>query len=166
MTSVRSIFAATGSYIPPVRVPNEAFLSSDFRDARGTKIAKSNGEILEQFEAITGIKERRYAPEGLVTSDIAFEAAKNALESSQIDPESLDSIIVAHNFGDVRTAHGRSDLVPALAARAKARLRIKTPRTVAFDLIFGCPGWIQGVIQSDCMIPSGDARRPMVLRPD
>jgi 3-oxoacyl-[acyl-carrier-protein] synthase-3 len=166
MTSVRSVFAGTGSYIPPVRVPNDDFLNHDFRDAGGTKIAKSNREILDQFEAITGIRERRYAPEGLVTSDIAFEAARNALESSQIDPETLDSIIVAHNFGDVRAPRGRSDLVPALAARVKAKLRIKTPRTVAFDLIFGCPGWIQGVIQSDCMIRSGDIRRAMVIGAD
>jgi 3-oxoacyl-[acyl-carrier-protein] synthase-3 len=163
MTSIRSVFTATGSYIPPVRVPNDDFLSHDFRDAGGTRIAKTNREILEQFEGITGIRERRYVPDGMVTSDIAFEAAKNALESSGIDPESLDSIIVAHNFGDVRTARGRSDLVPALAARVKARLRIKTPRTVAFDLVFGCPGWIQGVIQSDCMVRSGDARRAMVI---
>src|SRR5688572_15075210 len=113
--AVRSVIVGTGSYIPPVRVPNDAFLDRDFRGSDGARLNKTNDEILTQFESITGIRERRYVPENVVTSDIAFEAAKDALESSQTDPESLDLLIVAHNFGDVRRG-GRSDLVPALAA--------------------------------------------------
>src|SRR5438132_13156053 len=101
---IRSVIAATGSYIPPVRVPNEAFLGHDFRASDGSKLAKSNAEIIAQFEAITGIRERRYAPDDLVTSDIAFEAANAAIESSGIDRESLDGIIVAHNFGEIGRA--------------------------------------------------------------
>jgi 3-oxoacyl-[acyl-carrier-protein] synthase III len=163
---VRSVIVGTGSYIPPVRVPNDAFLDRDFRGADGRPLGKSNPEILQQFEAITGIRERRYVPEAMCTSDIAFEAAKDALESSGLDPESLDYLIVAHNFGDVRRDGGRSDLVPALAARVKARLRIGTPRTVAFDLVFGCPGWLQGIIVGDSFIQSGAARRVMVIGAD
>jgi 3-oxoacyl-[acyl-carrier-protein] synthase-3 len=138
-------------------------MDHDFRAADGTRYAKSNGEIIKQFEAITGIYERRYAPDDLVTSDIAYEAAKEALDSSRIDPETLDCIIVAHNFGDVRFGSGRSDLVPSLASRVKAKLRIQTPQTAAFDLIFGCPGWIQGIITADAMIRAGNARRVMVI---
>lgn len=163
MTQLRSVFAATGSYIPSVRVPNDHFLNHDFRVAGGKKIEKTNPQILEQFEAITGIRERRYVTDDLVTSDIAYEAAKNALESSGIDGEDLDYIIVAHNFGDVRPRSRRSDLVPALAARVKAKLKIEAPRTVTVDLIFGCPGWIQGVIHADYMIRSGEVRRVMVI---
>jgi 3-oxoacyl-[acyl-carrier-protein] synthase-3 len=160
---LRTIIAATGSYIPPVRVPNEHFLQHDFRAADGSKLGKSNAEIIQQFEAITGIRERRYAPDDLVTSDIAYEAAAAALESSGMDGESLDGIIVAHNFGDVRGTSRHSDLVPALAARVKAKLRIQSPRAVAYDLVFGCPGWLQGVINADMMIRTGDARRVMVI---
>lgn len=163
MSTVRSIIAATGSFIPPVRVPNTDFMGHDFRTSDGEKLTKANTEILQQFEAITGIRERRYAPPGLVASDIAFEAAKAALDSSQIDPESLDFLIVAHNFGDVRGNSRHSDLCPALAARVKAKLQIRTPRTVAYDLIFGCPGWIQGVISADSAIRLGDARRAMII---
>src|SRR5688572_17092511 len=155
----RSVIAGTGSYIPPVRVPNEAFLGHDFRGNDGAPLAKTNAEILQQFAAITGIHERRYVPDDMVTSDIAYEAAKDALDSSNIDPESLDYLLVAHNFGDVRPRGGRSDLVPALAARVKARLQIKTPRTVAFDLVFGCPGWLQGMIVADSFLKSGTAKR-------
>ena len=164
MAGIRSVLSATGSHIPPVAVPNAAFLDHDFRTAGGDKLSKTNAEIIQQFESITGIRERRYVAEGTVTSDIAYEAARAALESGNIDRESLDGIIVAHNFGDV---HGhRSDLVPALAARVKARLRIQTPRTVAFDVIFGCPGWIQGVITADAMIRAGNARRVLVIGAD
>lgn len=163
--AVRSVIAGTGSHIPSVRMPNDAFLEHDFRAPDGSPLAKSNAEILEQFEAITGIRERRYVPEEMLASDIAFEAAKEAIESSGIDPESLDLLIVAHNFGDVRRG-GRSDLVPALAARVKAKLQIRTPRTVAFDVVFGCPGWLQGVIIGDAFIRAGNARRVMVIGAD
>ena len=75
MARIRTVISATGSYIPPLRVPNEAFLDRDFRTADGERLPKTNEEIVAQFEAITGIKERRYAPDGLMTSDMAFEAA-------------------------------------------------------------------------------------------
>jgi 3-oxoacyl-[acyl-carrier-protein] synthase-3 len=160
---LRTIIAATGCYIPPVRVPNEHFLAHDFRTSDGAKLSKSNAEIIKQFEAITGIRERRYAPHDVVTSDIAYAAAAAALESSGIDRESLDAIIVAHNFGDVRGKSRHSDLVPSLAARVKAKLKIQTPRTIAYDLVFGCPGWLQGVISADLMIRAGGAQRVMVI---
>lgn len=163
MNAVRTIIAATGSYIPTVRVCNDDFLGTDFRGADGNRIDKPNRQILDQFEAITGIRERRYVSDDLVTSDIAYEASADALASSGIDSESLDLIIVAHNFGDVRAGKGRSDLVPALAARVKARLKIENPSAVAFDLVFGCPGWLQGVIVAHAMIRAGNVQRALVV---
>jgi 3-oxoacyl-[acyl-carrier-protein] synthase-3 len=163
---LRSVIAATGSHIPPVRVPNSDFLNHDFRDAAGARLPKTNAEIVKQFEAITGIKERRYVESGTVTSDIAYASADEALTSSGIDPESLDLIIVAHNFGDVQRGGGQPDLVPSLAARVKARLRIVKARSAAFDLVFGCPGWIQGVITADAMIRAGDIQRAMIIGAD
>jgi 3-oxoacyl-[acyl-carrier-protein] synthase-3 len=159
----RTVIAGTGSYIPPVRVTNEFFANHDFRAADGTKIPKSSTEIAKQFESITGIRERRYVTDDVMTSDIAAIAAQNALESSGIDKESLDYIIVAHNFGDVTPGTRRSDFVPALAARVKSKLRIRTPRTVAIDVVFGCPGWLQGVIFADAMIRAGDVKRAMII---
>ena len=160
---IRSVIVGTGSHIPAVCVKNEQFLQHDFRDAKGKKIDKSNAEIVDQFQAITGIRERRYVPDDALTSDIATDAARKALASSGIDPESLDAIIVAHNFGDVRHGSMRTDQVPALAARVKAQLKIHTPRCVAWDLLFGCPGWLQGVIEADYQIRAGDAKRIMVI---
>jgi 3-oxoacyl-[acyl-carrier-protein] synthase III len=161
--TIRTVIAGTGSHIPSVVVPNEHFLGHEFWGPDQKPIDKPNSEILKQFESITGIRERRYVSDDLVTSDIAADAARNALDSSRIDPESLDYIIVAHNFGDVRAGSGRSDMVPALAARVKAKLGIQTPRTVAYDLVFGCPGWLQGVIQADYMIRSGGVKRAMII---
>src|SRR5438105_7919197 len=159
----RTVIAATGSHIPTVVVPNEHFLKHDFHGPDQKRINKSNDEILRQFESITGIRERRYVPDDLVTSDIAFDAARKALQSSGVHGEDLDYIIVAHNFGDVRAGSLRSDLVPALAARVKNRLEIENPRTVAVEVVFGCPGWLQGVIFADSMIRSGDIKRAMII---
>lgn len=163
---MRTVITATGSHIPERVVPNDHFLGADFRGSDQKALEKSNADILRQFESITGIRERRYAPESMVTTDLATDAARKALESSGTDPESLDGIIVAHNFGDVRPGDPRSDLVPALAARVKSRLGIRNPYAPAWDLVFGCPGWLQGVIVADSMIRAGDAQRMLIIGAD
>jgi len=161
--NIYSIIVGTGSYIPTKRVPNEDFLGNEFYDSDGKLFDKTNDEIIEKFEKITGIKERRYVTDDLVTSDIAYYAAQDALESSNIDRESLDYIIVAHNFGNVTAENRRSDFTPSLASRVKHRLEIENPYTIAYDLPFGCPGWVQGMIQTDYYIKSGDAQRALVI---
>jgi 3-oxoacyl-[acyl-carrier-protein] synthase III len=158
-----SVITGTGSYIPSIEIPNEKFLNHEFFDSNGVKIDKANEEIIRKLEDITGIVERRYVSDDLVVSDIAYLAAKDALESSGADKESFDYIIAAHNFGDVRADNRRSDLVPTIAARVKHRLGIANPRTVAYDLTFGCPGWLQGVIQANYYLKSGDAQKALVI---
>jgi len=158
-----SIITGTGSYIPSIRIKNEDFLKNEFFNSLEEKIDKSNEEIIKKFQQITGINERRYIEDEYVTSDIGFFAAKNAIESLKIDKESLDYIIVAHNFGDVKKSSHRTDLVPTIAARIKYKLGIENPYTVAYDLPFGCPGWLQGIIQADYFIKSGDAKRILVI---
>ncbi|MFH1844601.1 MAG: ketoacyl-ACP synthase III [bacterium] len=159
----RVIILGTGSYIPTEVVPNERFLANEFRDQEGQGHDKANREVIADFERITGITERRYVTDDLVSSDIAHLAARDALESSDINPETLDYIILAHNFGDVPAANRRSDFVPSLASRVKHALRIRNPHTVAYDIAFGCPGWVQGMIQADYYLRSGDCRRVMVI---
>jgi len=164
--AMRSVIAGTGSHIPTQVVPNDHFIHHEFRGPDRKKIDKPNEEILKQFESITTIRERRYAEKDQVTSDLGCEAARQALDSSGIDPESLDYIVFGHNFGDVKPHSRRSDMVPALAARVKAKLKIENPRTVAVDVVFGCPGWLQGVIMCDAMIRAGDIKRAMVIGAD
>jgi 3-oxoacyl-[acyl-carrier-protein] synthase-3 len=164
--STASAIVGTGSYIPSRRVKNEDFLTHEFYDSNGKKLDKSNRDIIEKFLEITAIEERRYVTEDLVTSDIAYYAALKAIESSKIDAEELDYIIVAHNFGDVKEDVRSLDIVPSLAARVKHKLGIKNPRTIAYDLPFGCPGWLQGIIQADYYIRSGDAKKILVIGAD
>jgi len=156
-----SIITATGSYIPDNRVPNTHFLQSVFFDALGNRNPRPNPEIIKKLHEITGIEERRCASPSVTTSEMSTRAAEAALEG--VDRETLDYIIVAHNFGDVKAGTLRCDTVPTLAARVKHHLRIKNPYTVAFDLPFGCPGWLQGVITADYFIKSGDAKRVLVI---
>jgi len=158
-----SVITASGSYIPPVNVPNQAFLNREFYDNEGQPLASPIHDIIEKFKEITTIAQRKYVPDDLTTSDIAALAAKSALESSNTDPETLDYLIVAHNFGDTNTKQGRSEYVPCLAAKVKQKLGINNPDTVAYDIAFGCPGWLQAMIQADYYLRSGDANRIMVI---
>ena len=153
----------TGSYIPSHIESNSDFSQHEFLDSKGDNFNNPNEVIIEKFKAITGIAERRYAKEHLNNSDLAFFAAENAIEDSKIDPETLDYIIVAHNFGDVKNDSTQSDLLPSIATRVKHSLRIKNPKCVAYDLIFGCPGWIEGVIQAQAFIKAGMAKKCLVI---
>jgi 3-oxoacyl-[acyl-carrier-protein] synthase III len=160
---IRTIFEATGSYIPEIKVPNQAFLQNRFLEKDGSALKKDNEVIIEKFREITGIEERRYARADQKASDLGFLAAHQALESGGIDKESLDYIIFAHNFGDVAYGSNRSDMVPSLASRVKYLLQIANPDCVAYDLPFGCPGWVEALIQAQYYISSGDARRCLII---
>jgi 3-oxoacyl-[acyl-carrier-protein] synthase-3 len=161
-----SVITGTGCYIPTNRIKNEDFLKNQFYDKEGIKLDKTNQEIIDKFFEITTIGERRYASDDQVTSDIAYYAAVAALDSAKISKEELDYIIVAQNFGDTRKDLKRMDAVPSLASRVKHKLGIKNPDTIAYDLLFGCPGWLQASIQADYLIRSGDARKVLVIGAD
>jgi 3-oxoacyl-[acyl-carrier-protein] synthase-3 len=160
---IRSVIIGTGSCIPEIAVKNEAFSNSVFFEKDGTKLLKSTNSVIEKFQDITGILERRYAKPNQQASDLAFIAAEDALSSSGTDRETLDYIIVAHNFGDVVHKSNRVSIVPSLASRVKALLQIHNPDCVAYDLPFGCPGWVEGMIQANYYIRSGDAKRCLVI---
>jgi 3-oxoacyl-[acyl-carrier-protein] synthase-3 len=162
-TSIYSVITGTGNYIPSRIIKNEDFLKNEFFETNGEKINKCNQEITDKFLEITTIAERRYITDDLTTSDMAFFAAQDAIKSAQIDQEELDYIIIANNFGDTRSDNRASDHVPAMASKVKQKLGIKNPETVAYDLTFGCPGWVQGVIQADYYIKSGDAKKILVI---
>ena len=163
---IYSKIVATGCYVPTQRVKNSDFLDSEFYGANGTRLVKPNKDIIEQFKTITTIEERRKADDNLVASDMGYLAALDAIESSSFDREELDYIIFAHNFGDIKVDNKRTDIVPSLASRVKFKLGIVNPNTVAYDVIFGCPGWLQGIIQANYYIKSGDAKNILVIGAD
>jgi len=159
---IYSIISGTGSYIPENVISGDAFLNSTFYE-NGLKIEKANDEIIRKFSEITEINERRYISEDAVNSNMATIAAQRAIDDAGIDKETLDQIIFCHNFGDIKAGSNRMDILPSLAAKVKKALEIQNPDCVAYDLIFGCPGWVQGAIQANYVIKSGDANRILVI---
>lgn len=153
----------TGSYIPEIQIKNESFSQQEFFNSDGSPFQATNDVIIEKFRDITGINERRYVTNGLNTSDIGHFAAENALLDANVNREELDYIIFAHNFGDVAYGTSQGDTLPSLASRVKHLLQIKNPKCVAYDMLFGCPGWLEGVIQGHAFIKSGIAKRCLVI---
>jgi 3-oxoacyl-[acyl-carrier-protein] synthase III len=159
----RSAITGTGSYIPPVVQTNANFAKHLFYSEDHQPLTTSPAEIVEKFKQITGIEERRYTSDDLSTADIGAVAAKKALDDSGIDPETIDQIIVAHNFGNVLKHTIQTDAVPSLGAVIKHKLGIKNPNCVAYDILFGCPGWLQGVIQADAFFKAGIASKALIV---
>lgn len=163
MSTIKSVIIGTGSYLPSRVVKNDAFLNHRFFEKTGEAIERDNAEIIQKFQDITEIEERRYANDDQLASDLGYLAAAAAIKDAGIDPESLDYIIAAHNFGDVKAGDTHVQIMPSLAAKIKHHLAIENPNCVAYDLPFGCPGWVQGIIQADYYLKSGDAKRVLVV---
>jgi 3-oxoacyl-[acyl-carrier-protein] synthase III len=161
--SIYSVITGTGSYIPTRQIKNDDFLTTEFYEENGSRLNKPNSEITEKFLEITTIAERQYVTDDLLTSDIAYFASLEAIKSANIDMEELDYVILANNFGDTQSDNRVPEHVPALASKVKHKLGIKNPETVAYDLTFGCPGWLQAMIQADYFIKSGDAKKILVI---
>ena len=159
----RTVITGTGSYIPPYIKTNRDFTGHDFYGEDNLPIETAPDIIVEKFKQITGIEERRYAAADMTASDMAALAAKKAIEDAGCDPETIDQIIVAHNFGNVLKHTIQTDVLPALASRVKHELGIKNPSCIPYDILFGCPGWVQGVIQADAYFKSGMAKKCLVI---
>jgi 3-oxoacyl-[acyl-carrier-protein] synthase-3 len=96
-----SVIIGTGSYLPEEIITNDYFLDRQFYKADGTKITKSTTEITKKLQDISGIESRRYAGKDSDTVTLAVKASIAAIEDSGIDKETIDGIIVAHNFGNM-----------------------------------------------------------------
>lgn len=166
-SNIYTTIIGSGSYIPPVVVDNTHFHDYRFFDpATRLPFDKGNEDIIEKFREITNIEERRWADNGQQTSDLGYEAAKDAIQSSGIDAESLDFIIAAHNFGDTSATNYRATMVPYIAAKIKKKLGLKNPHMFAHDVVAGCPGWVQALIVADLYIKSGYYKRGLVVGSD
>lgn len=152
-----------GSFIPENSIDNEDFRNHEFYDMQGEALHYDNELIISKFNAITGIEKRRYADDNTINSDMAIRASKEAIQNAGIDAETLDYIIFAHNFGDINKNHIQGDQLPSLASKVKHGLKIANPNCVAYDVVFGCPGWIEGLIQANIFIKAGDANKCLVI---
>jgi 3-oxoacyl-[acyl-carrier-protein] synthase-3 len=157
------LITGTGSYIPTEVVSNRDFAENKFYDEGGKAFDIPHEEIAEKFRAITGIEQRRYVTDDLLASDIGAIAARQAIADAGTDVEEIDQLIVAHNFGDVKKGTIQTDIVPSLASRIKQTLGIVNPNCVAYDVTFGCPGWIQGILQAEAFMRSGQAKKCLIV---
>ena len=153
----------TGSVIPSKVEQNKSFSNHLFFDSNGNSIKNSNEVIIEKFKSITGIEQRRYIEDNQTVTDIAIEAANKSIDNAKINRESIDYIIVAHNVGDITFESNQIDTLPCLASKVKAGLKIKNPNCVAYDILFGCPGWLEGMIQGYGFIKAGMAKKCLVI---
>ncbi|UOE37142.1 3-oxoacyl-ACP synthase III family protein [Chryseobacterium oryzae] len=157
-----TIIIGSGSYLPNRIIGRDFFLDSEFYTEDGLKIDKPAEETISKFVEITEIENRRFIEDDLSNSKIGYEAAKIALEDADINGEDLDYIIYASNFGDV-TVNGYADFMPNMAARVKNMLGIKNRKCITYDMMFGCPGWVEAMILADNLIKAKVAKTILVI---
>ncbi|HVZ57188.1 MAG TPA: ketoacyl-ACP synthase III [Chitinophagaceae bacterium] len=158
-----SVITGTGAYIPGRIQLNRDFSQATFFLDGGFLVDEPAETTIEKFRKITGIRERRYVHVQEVASDIAAEAGRQALLDSGLDPETLDQIVVAHNFGDIPSGSVQTQNVPSLACRVKHLLGIARPACIAYDVLVGCPGWVHSLIQSHAFFRAGMASRVLLV---
>ncbi len=132
--------AGTGSYLPE-RILTNAELESmvDTTD--------------EWIVARTGIKERHIAAEGEFTSDLASQAARNAIESAGINSAEIDLIIVATTTPD--------KIFPSVATMVQHKLGIAG--CPAFDIQAVCSGFIYALTTANNFIKAGSSKCALVI---
>ncbi|MCP1336068.1 beta-ketoacyl-ACP synthase III [Futiania mangrovi] len=140
MTAWRSVVRGTGSYLPAEILTNHDL----------AKIVDTSDEWI--FER-TGIRERRRAAPGELTSDLAYNAALQALEAAGIGGTDLDLIVLATATPD--------ETFPATATRVQARLGMT--RGAAFDVQAVCSGFVYAMATADNFIKAGQAKRVLVI---
>ena len=136
----RSVIAGVGGYLPERVVTNE-------------ELAQTVDTTDEWIVARTGIRERRIAAEGELTSDLAVAAAKRALANANLEADEIDLVIVATTTPD-RT-------FPATAAEVQAKLGITGG--AAFDIQAVCAGFVYGVAVADNFIRLGQVKHALVI---
>jgi len=138
-------------------------LDRHFLDEDGTPFAQPNEVIIEKFQNITEIAERRYARPDQTSKDLGAIAGQKALEDAGWDAEDLDLLIVGQNFGDIEHGSRVMEQMPSIASRVKHEMGIENPNVVAFDVLAGCPGWIQGVLVAEAYLRGGMAKKALVI---
>lgn len=101
----------------------------------------------------TGIRERRIAPPGVVTSDVCEVAARRALEAAGVAPSELDLVIVGTATPDMP--------FPSTACFLQDRLGIRGQ--MAFDVSAACTGFLYGLTVADQFVRGGAAKRALVV---
>ena len=148
-----SRITGTGSFLPPRRLTN-----SDLVAELATQgVETSDDWIVER----TGIHARHFAAPEVGSSDLAFEAAKNALTAAGRRPQDVDLIIVATSTPDMVFPSTACILQHKLAQIDEASAGIAG--APAFDVQAVCSGFIYALTVADAMIRAGSANRALVV---
>jgi 3-oxoacyl-[acyl-carrier-protein] synthase III len=136
---------ATGSCLPGAPVTNQALAD---------RLAKSGVETSDEWIVErTGIRQRYIADDDTQNSDLAFIAAKQAIEMAGVPVDSIDLIIVATSTPDM--------IFPSTACILQRKLGIAGG--AAFDVQAVCSGFAYAVAAADAMIATGVANRALVI---
>jgi 3-oxoacyl-[acyl-carrier-protein] synthase-3 len=137
---LRARIISTGSYMPENIITN-----NDLEQIVDT----SDEWIIER----TGIRERRIVNGDQATSDLAWEAAREALKRGGVKPGDIDLIIVATISGDMP--------FPSTACFLQKKLGAK--KAAAFDLNAACSGFVYGLHIANSLIKSGAHSRILLV---
>lgn len=136
----------TGSYLPPDRVTNQDLAE---------RLAKRGIETSDEWiVARTGIHARHFAAPDVATSDLALAAAQRAIEAADIDPQTIDLIIVATSTPDF--------VFPSTACLLQNKLGINNGGA-AFDVQAVCSGFAYALAMADSLIKTGQHRTALVI---
>lgn len=133
-----------------VSVPGQKFALTQLADIWGEKEIK-------QIMAATGIYSVRIAPKGMTTSDLCFDAAKNLFAAMDVTAESVDGIVFVTQTPDY--------IAPPTSPLLQNRLGLPTT-CVAFDINYGCSGYIYGLLQANLLINANTCTRVLVCTGD
>ena len=140
-----SRISGTGSYLPPHRLTNADLVA----DLAAKGVETSHEWIVER----TGIHARHFADDGVFSSDLGLEAAKNALQAAGCTAQDIDLIIVATSTPDM--------VFPSTACILQNKLGANG--CAAFDVQAVCSGFIYALTVADSMIKTGAAHRALVV---
>ncbi len=148
-----SRITGTGSYLPPRRLTNQDLVA----ELAEHGVQTSDAWIVER----TGIRARHFAAPDVASSDLAFEAAKNALAAAGLGPQDIDLVIVATSTPDM--------VFPSTACILQHKLAQLSPEAAAiaggpaFDVQAVCSGFIYALSVADAMIQTGAAKKALVV---
>lgn len=145
-STLYSRVTGTGSYLPPGRVTNQELAE---------RLAKNGIETSDEWiVARTGIHARHFAEPDVPTSELALIASRRAIEAADIDPQSIDLIIVATSTPDY--------VFPSTACLLQSKLGIKS-HGAAFDVQAVCSGFAYALATADSFIRGGQARTALIV---
>jgi 3-oxoacyl-[acyl-carrier-protein] synthase-3 len=136
----RSLILGCGGYLPERVITN-------------AELAKTLDTSDEWIVQRTGIKQRHVAAPGEKTSDLALNAARNALAAANVAPEEVDLIVLATSTPD--------NTFPATAARVQSALGVK--QGAAFDVQAVCTGFVYALATADNFVRAGQAKTALVI---